>query len=178
MITGGEWKAKDFGTTPATIAGINIDSEYTIEVSATGHAKWTATRSFDGRKSEVPIFATLEKVKGGTPIRRPPRTSSPIARTPRPKTAKAKTGRPKTAKAVSGAKGILKVNTKPWTKVFVDGKEIGRTPILKYEISAGSHKVTLVCVDEVVCSHLTERRKTVNIKVPADGSFFVKESLR
>ena len=41
-------------------------------------------------------------------------------------------------------RGTLTVNTYPWSQVFVDGKDRGRTPIVEMSIPAGAHKVRLV----------------------------------
>ena len=38
-------------------------------------------------------------------------------------------------------RAFLKINTRPWTNVYIDGKLIKATPIYKYPISPGSHKI-------------------------------------
>ncbi|RLB46719.1 MAG: hypothetical protein DRJ42_27045 [Deltaproteobacteria bacterium] len=40
--------------------------------------------------------------------------------------------------------GTLRVNTRPWSQVFVDGQLIGNTPQMNIPLSAGSHRLTLV----------------------------------
>ncbi|MBN2494257.1 MAG: PEGA domain-containing protein [Deltaproteobacteria bacterium] len=41
-------------------------------------------------------------------------------------------------------KGLLKLNSKPWGRVWIDGKDIGRpTPLINYELPAGKHRVTI-----------------------------------
>jgi serine/threonine-protein kinase len=37
--------------------------------------------------------------------------------------------------------GILALNAHPWAEVFVDGRAVGRTPILSYKAAAGSHRI-------------------------------------
>jgi hypothetical protein len=44
----------------------------------------------------------------------------------------------------SGDNGTLRVNSRPWSKVFVDGKPYGNTPRFNIELPAGSHKLELV----------------------------------
>jgi serine/threonine protein kinase len=39
--------------------------------------------------------------------------------------------------------GYLTIDTKPWSKVFVDGKQIGITPVADYRLPAGAHRLTL-----------------------------------
>jgi len=43
-----------------------------------------------------------------------------------------------------GGMGTLRVNTRPWSKVFVDGRLIGNTPQFNIKLKAGSHTVKLV----------------------------------
>lgn len=43
-----------------------------------------------------------------------------------------------------GAKGTLSVTTTPWTTVYVDGKKVGNTPLVKLGLSPGKHTVKLV----------------------------------
>jgi hypothetical protein len=47
------------------------------------------------------------------------------------------------AAAPSGA-GFLSINSAPWSSVEIDGRSIGNTPILRHELRAGDHRVTLI----------------------------------
>jgi eukaryotic-like serine/threonine-protein kinase len=40
--------------------------------------------------------------------------------------------------------GTLRVNTRPWSQVFIDGKSFGNTPRMNLSVPAGTHTVTLV----------------------------------
>jgi hypothetical protein len=43
------------------------------------------------------------------------------------------------------AEGFLSLNTTPWTKVFINGEDIGRhTPLRNYSLSPGEHKITCI----------------------------------
>ncbi|MEZ4703926.1 MAG: serine/threonine-protein kinase [Bdellovibrionota bacterium] len=46
-------------------------------------------------------------------------------------------------KKVDLGTGTLNVSAIPWAKVFVDGKDIGSTPIIGHKISVGSHRILL-----------------------------------
>ncbi|MGD8860136.1 MAG: PEGA domain-containing protein [Myxococcales bacterium] len=46
-----------------------------------------------------------------------------------------------------GSKGTLRINSRPWSQVFVDGKLVGNTPQLNIPLSSGRHKVKLVNPD-------------------------------
>jgi serine/threonine-protein kinase len=44
----------------------------------------------------------------------------------------------------SGNMGTLRINSRPWAQVIIDGRPIGNTPQLNIPLSPGSHKVKLV----------------------------------
>jgi hypothetical protein len=60
----------------------------------------------------------------------------------------------------SGGTGTLRVNTRPWSKVFVDGRLIGNTPQMNVPLDAGRHTVTLVNDDFGI-------RKTIKVDIKA-----------
>ncbi|MCK5807951.1 serine/threonine protein kinase [bacterium] len=60
----------------------------------------------------------------------------------RKRTVKAKRKRPRTAKKYkSGDAGYISINSKPWANVYIDGKFIKATPITKYPLKPGRHKI-------------------------------------
>jgi hypothetical protein len=65
-----------------------------------------------------------------------------------------------TASESSNSTGTLRVNTRPWSQVFVDGKAFGTTPRMNITVEAGSHTLTLVNDDFGI-------RKTVEVTVQA-----------
>jgi hypothetical protein len=64
-----------------------------------------------------------------------PTTGSP---TPRTSTSTSEPG------AARSGTGFLSVNTLPWAAVEVDGRSVGNTPVLRHELRAGDHRVTLI----------------------------------
>ncbi len=46
--------------------------------------------------------------------------------------------------AVMGGPGRLRINSRPWSQVSVDGQNIGTTPQMNISLSSGRHRVTLV----------------------------------
>lgn len=55
---------------------------------------------------------------------------------------------PVAAPAAAGANmGFLRINSRPWAQVFVDGKFVGNTPLLNAPVPAGKHKIKLVNPD-------------------------------
>lgn len=45
------------------------------------------------------------------------------------------------AKPASGATGLLKLNSIPWSEVYVDKKHVGHTPLLGLPVSTGNHTI-------------------------------------
>ena len=66
---------------------------------------------------------------------------NPVASKPRPP----KLAIPKAPLPVAtGNFGYLRVNSKPWTKIIVDGADTGlNTPQTSYRLTPGTHKLTL-----------------------------------
>jgi len=65
--------------------------------------------------------------------------------------------------------GTLSVTTAPSTSVYVDGKGVGTTPIVKLGLAAGKHKLRLVNEDEGI-------EKTLTIKIEAGKDTSIIES--
>jgi hypothetical protein len=60
------------------------------------------------------------------------------------------------APAAAGADGgALRVNSRPWSQVFVDGRLVGNTPLLNLPLKAGKHKLKLVNPDMQMSKQLT-----------------------
>jgi serine/threonine-protein kinase len=60
----------------------------------------------------------------------------------------------------SGGAGTLRINTRPWSQVFVDGRLIGNTPQMSISLPAGRHTVTLVNSDFDI-------RETITVEIAA-----------
>lgn len=58
------------------------------------------------------------------------------------------------------ALGTLRINSRPWSQVFIDNKPVGTTPLLNVSVSAGQHSVRLV-------NSVFGMRKTFDIDVGA-----------
>jgi serine/threonine-protein kinase len=57
------------------------------------------------------------------------------------------------------AKGTLRVNSRPWSRVYIDGRMVGNTPQMQLSLAAGWHTVTLVNPDFGLQKVLTIRIK-------------------
>jgi hypothetical protein len=85
-------------------------------------------------ESGKPTKRVKREVKAAEPAE--PRAAKPIE--PRP----AKRA-PATAAAGSGEMGTLRINSRPWSRVSIDGKVIGNTPLMAIPLRAGKHTVQL-----------------------------------
>jgi serine/threonine-protein kinase len=57
--------------------------------------------------------------------------------------------------AETGEKGFLTIDTYPWTKVTVNGRALGSTPLVKAPLAAGAYTVVLENPDEKISEHVT-----------------------
>jgi hypothetical protein len=60
----------------------------------------------------------------------------------------------KAAPVIAGG-GTLRVNSRPWSQVFVDGKLVGNTPQLGISLAPGTHKLKLVSPDLGMTKQMT-----------------------
>jgi serine/threonine-protein kinase len=75
------------------------------------------------------------------------RSAGTTARAPQPAVAP-RAAQPVAAPAAAGANmGFLRINSRPWAQVFVDGRFVGNTPLLNAPVPAGKHKIKLVNPD-------------------------------
>jgi serine/threonine-protein kinase len=60
----------------------------------------------------------------------------------------------------AGGNGTLRVQTTPWSQVYVDGRLIGNTPQMNISLPAGRHQVRLINPDFDI-------RETVSVNIRA-----------
>jgi hypothetical protein len=120
------------GTTPLSkhrvLAGRRV---VRVENADAGISKIYKVKVLTGK--DTTIVKDLEPVDA-------PEEQREIAEKPREKGGQGAVAPPKPK---AGSPGWLNVQTKPWTTVYVDGKKIGSSPIVKYPLNPGSHKVSL-----------------------------------
>jgi hypothetical protein len=73
--------------------------------------------------------------RASPPPREREREREPVAMAPKPIA-----GPPR----VTGSSGTLRLNSRPWSQVYVDGRLIGNTPQMNLALSPGSHSIKLV----------------------------------
>jgi hypothetical protein len=61
-----------------------------------------------------------------------------------------------------GEKATLTINTLPWSRVRLDGKLVGNTPLVRLSVRAGNHRLELLAPDGTV-------RKTLSVSLAPGG---------
>lgn len=135
------------------------------EKAAAAHAAAAARPAVSGRE-KASSTATPTATSGSS---LPARSAAPAANprpAPAPKAAEpvsvvASEEPEPAAKSGAGGLGMLRINSRPWSQVSVDGRKIGNTPIMGVPLPAGDHEVELVNESMGV-------RKTLQVKVKRD----------
>ena len=74
----------------------------------------------------------------------------------------ARTVKPGRVRARARATGTITINSLPWSRVRLDGRILGDTPLVKLRVSAGRHRLELL-------SPTGKLRRSLRIQVPAGG---------
>jgi hypothetical protein len=88
-------------------------------------------RSKPAREAEAPAVAAAAPSAAALPAAEPTIAPQPLV----------------AAAANSGdaaGEGTLRINSRPWSEIYVDGTHVGHTPKLDLRVSAGNHRVRLV----------------------------------
>jgi serine/threonine protein kinase len=105
------------------------DNESTLEPTVEPEPVPAAERSGAAPVGVPETKPVPEKVADPAPETKPP---------PRPPKAKS----PPAAKPTRY--GFLQVNSTPWTEVYIDERDVGFTPVVKYKLPVGEHEVRLI----------------------------------
>ena len=171
---------------PFVLADLEPDVDHQIEVAREGYTSWnTRLMLRSGQTLELPLV-TLESAAqeeavaaagesaaeepAASPAKRPsvrkartkPRAAPKKKKKPSGGTASAKKPRkPKQAASTGGGGfGTLRLNSRPWSQVTVDGRRVGNTPQMNLRLSAGSHTIRLHNPDFGL-------KKTLKVKIRA-----------
>ena len=146
LVRGDEREA--IGTTPVRGDVETAGESWTVEMSRAGYETWREALEVPEGEERHTVEAELERE------RRAVNTSSMITRMDPPPDNGGETT------PAAGGTGTLRVNTRPWSQVYVDGRLIGNTPQMNISVPAGSHRLTLVNPDFNI-------RHNVTVSVPA-----------
>jgi serine/threonine protein kinase len=149
------------GQTPGVSPELDEGVAYTVAFEKDGFEAQTVTVDLDGTGRTV--RATLQPTRAPAPTPTPaaarptptptpspaptpaptPRPTPTPAPAPTPAPTPAPAPAPAPAPSVAGT-GTLNVQSRPAARVMLDGTEIGYTPIVGLEVSAGRHRVVLI----------------------------------
>jgi hypothetical protein len=99
--------------------------------------------------AEAPAAAAAPPRVAAAPAAATPVAAAPqVERAPAPPVAAAAiaTATAPESEEASG-EALLRINSRPWSEIFVDGTHVGHTPKLDLRVSAGSHRIRLVNQD-------------------------------
>jgi hypothetical protein len=146
-------RERRIGVTPTEI-DVDLDhGPYTVRMTLDGYETWSEPLRITGAAREADVSATLERAGrpssvgggggsgGGSTAMATASTDMATATQDDPPAGM------DTAMAGGTGPGTLRINTRPWSQVYVDGRLIGNTPQMNISLPAGSHRVTLVNPD-------------------------------
>lgn len=121
-----------------------LDTEFKWKVVATleGYEDFEKILDFSGVEDELEVKIELEKEKEAP-------EPAPVAKTPTPTPGptpgpKTPDPQPPPPPAAQGDHGILNANSIPPSKVIIDGRPRGSTPVAGVKVSPGSHTVVFI----------------------------------
>ncbi len=146
---------RSLGKTPVDVTLENNGTPWVIEVSKKGFETHSEKLVSANGGNEVPVRAVLARSTSSEPsvvttARTQPARRDAVAPSPAPRP-KASTG---------GGTGTLRLNSRPWSQVYVDGKMIGNTPQMNITLAAGEHRITLLNPEFQI-------RKNITVKIKA-----------
>ena len=154
LIVDGE--PRSLGVAP-TETEVDPQHELRVRVVKQGYASWEQAIEYEGEPT-IKVVARLKRLLGAQAAKEAKRRgrSKPTGGTRRQakvsgalalKTAKSPVpakGATKRRKARRAGKGTLRINSRPWTQIAIDGQDTGLvTPQVGIDVSAGTHQVTL-----------------------------------
>jgi hypothetical protein len=139
----------------ATVGAAVIDQAFYTVVPAAAISDTEATEV-----APVPRTAAGRKQRTGHSSRHGAHGAhAAIARRIEPLRDPVESEEPEVAPAMDDA-GLLQVNSRPWSRVLLDGHFVGHTPQLALRVSAGKHHILLV-------NEQMDMRKAFDVTVPA-----------
>ena len=138
-------KRESMGLSPVTM---RLDPKFTylVQVEKEGYKPWSRPVSFEGDEPiEMQAVLAKEAVEEPTPRPHRPKPPKPRIQPPRPQPPRPQPPRPQPPRPPKPAgMGTLLINSNPWTRITIDGKDTGlTTPQRSIPLTAGRHIITL-----------------------------------
>ncbi len=128
------------GRTPLRIDNLAASKYYKLKLKHRRFPEWESTVRYIEGEPVQQIRKRFSDVQGAAD--QPAETErTAVAGRREPRRKKPRRSRPKRA---ARASGLLKLNSTPWGRVWIDGEDIGAsTPLINHELPAGKHQVTI-----------------------------------
>lgn len=149
----GPSRERRLGVTPTEVDVDMQHGPYTVRMTLDGFAEWSEPLQVTGSAREFDVTATLQRAgrvtPGGTTAGSAPSGTMTDDGAGMDTPAVVAMEEPAETPMTAGGTGpgTLRINTRPWSQVYVDGRLIGNTPQMNISLPAGSHRVTLVNPD-------------------------------
>jgi eukaryotic-like serine/threonine-protein kinase len=148
---------------PYKIENLEPEQLHHVEVFKDGYRGWSTRVSLKaGQHLRLPLVELVPQpsaaIEAARPAAlamdlsedaaRPPPERSPVAA--RRTTAPRREAEPRRVQEREGiaprkiGSGVLRLNSRPWAEVSIDGKRVGNTPLTNHPLPAGAHTVRLV----------------------------------
>lgn len=126
----GDNKRQEIGKTPVSTE-LDTSKEYKIQFEKEGYDNDIKVVEFKPGEAKITIEAQLESKKSTTTAISGGRTGG------------SKPKQPSVAAPSGGGDGALSVQTRPWSKVFINNRFIKNTPLVNHALSPGTYTVTV-----------------------------------
>ena len=135
---------RNVGSTP-TSADVDLSGDsWIVEMAADGYETYRAPLDVPAGREELEVSAELERRAIAAVTPRVPPGVRMVTPPTTPQTDMGGSEPPNTQMGTAGGFGTLRVQTRPWSQVYVDGRLVGNTPQMNIRVPAGSHRLTLV----------------------------------
>ena len=132
------------GRTPMPIKGLKAAKQYRLRVTHPRYPDWESTIFYREGEAVQKVMARMSKATGAAPKPSDPGSKVAVKTDPKPKPKVKPKPTPKPRVRKPKGTGLLKLNSTPWGKVWIDGKDIkASTPLINYKLPAGKHKITI-----------------------------------
>jgi eukaryotic-like serine/threonine-protein kinase len=150
LVRGSE--RRNIGETPTSAPVDTSGGAWTVEMARGGHEPYSQLLAPPSGQPQYTLTAQLVERQQVASVRRQNRdprqeNDPPPQQDP-----------PTQEQGGGGGEGTLRVNSTPWSEVYVDGRRIGNTPQMAIRLPAGRHVITLVNAEYNI-----RERFTVNI---------------
>lgn len=132
---------RELGTSPLRTLIQGGEGDLQLMISRKGYLPWQQSLAFPPDQDRLEVEASLQADPQAKASKRPSR---------RKKVSPDAYNRVEAAASGSSSSadtGTLRINTRPWSQVFVDGELVGNTPQLNLAVPPGKHEIELVNPD-------------------------------